>query len=79
MEKGEPMIIWNSILTIILIFWIIFTILILAKIVEEIEAIKSWYPFCELVKIKIDKGELNVEDKEEGKENERANRILADK
>lgn len=52
------MIIWNSILTVILIFWIIFTILILAKIVEQIEAIKSWYPFCELVKIKVDKGEL---------------------
>ena len=52
------LIIWNSILTVILIFWIIFTILILAKIIEEIEAIKSWYPFCELVKIKIDKGEL---------------------
>ena len=52
------MIIWNSILTVILISWIIFTILILAKIVEQIEAIKSWYPFCELVKIKVDKGEL---------------------
>ena len=37
-------------------------ILILAKIVEEIEAIKSWYPFCELVKIKIDKGELKGRD-----------------
>lgn len=56
------MIIWNSILTIILVSWIIFMILILAKIVEEIEAIKSWYPFCELVKIKIDKGELKGRD-----------------
>ena len=56
------MIIWNSILTVILISWIIFTILILAKIVEQIEAIKSWYPFCELVKIKIDKGELKGRD-----------------
>ena len=60
--KGETMIIWNSILTVILISWIIFTILILAKIVEQIEAIKSWYPFCELVKIKIDKGELKGRD-----------------
>lgn len=52
------MIIWNSILTVILISWIILTILILGKIIEQIEAIKSWYPFCELLKIKIDKGEL---------------------
>lgn len=66
--KGEPMIIWNSILTVILISWIIFTILILAKIVEQIEAIKSWYPFCELVKIKIDKGELKGRDDESCKE-----------
>lgn len=52
------LIIWNSLLTIILVSSIIITILILGKIVEEIEAIKSWYPFCELVKIKVDKGEL---------------------
>lgn len=52
------MIIWNSILTVILISWIIISILILGKIIEQIEAIKSWYPFCELVKIKVDKGEL---------------------
>lgn len=52
------MIIWNSILTVILISWIIISILILGKVIEQIEAIKSWYPFCELVKIKIDKGEL---------------------
>ena len=57
-KEQKSMIIWNSILTVILISWIIFTILILAKIVEQIEAIKSWYPFCELVKIKVDKGEL---------------------
>lgn len=54
---------WNSILTVIVVFLVIFMILILAKIIDEIEAIKSWYPFCELLKIKIDKGELNVEDK----------------
>ena len=58
------MIIWNSILTVILISWIIISIWILGKIIEEIEAIKSWYPFCELVKIKIDKGELKVRDDE---------------
>lgn len=52
------LIIWNSLLTVILVSSIIITILILGKIVEEIEAIKSWYPFCELVKIKVDKGEL---------------------
>lgn len=52
------MIIWNSILTVMLISWIIITILILGKIIEQIEAIKSWYPFCELVKIKVDKDEL---------------------
>lgn len=54
---------WNSILTVIVVFLFIFMILILAKIIEQIEAIKSWYPFCELLKIKIDKGELNVKDK----------------
>lgn len=52
------MIIWNSILTVILISWIIITILILGKIIEQIEAIKSWYPFCELLKIEVDKGEF---------------------
>lgn len=54
---------WNSILTVIVVFLFIFMILILAKIIDEIEAIKSWYPFCELMKIKIDKGELNIKDK----------------
>ena len=53
---------WNSILTVIVVFLFIFMILILAKIIDEIEAIKSWYPFCELMKIKIDKGELNGKD-----------------
>lgn len=53
---------WNSILTVIVVFLFIFMILILAKIIDEIEAIKSWYPFCELMKIKIDKGEFNVKD-----------------
>ena len=56
------LIIWNSILTAIVVFLFIFMILIVAKIIDEIEAIKSWYPFCELMKIKIDKGELNVKD-----------------
>lgn len=54
---------WNSILTVIVVFSFIFMILIFVKIIEEIEAIKSWYPFCELLKIKIDKGELNGKDK----------------
>ena len=53
---------WNSILTVIVVFLFIFMILILAKIIDEIEAIKSWYPFCELMKIKIDKGEFNGKD-----------------
>ena len=56
------LIVWNSILTVIVVFLFIFMILIVAKIIDEIEAIKSWYPFCELMKIKIDKGELNVKD-----------------
>ncbi len=56
------LIIWNSLLTIILVSWIIISILILGKIIEQIEAIKSWYPFCELMKIKIDKGELKGRD-----------------
>lgn len=56
------LIVWNSILTVIVVFLFIFMILILAKIIDEIEAIKSWYPFCELMKIKIDKGEFNVKD-----------------
>lgn len=56
------LIIWNSILTVIVVFLFIFMILILAKIIDEIEAIKSWYPFCELMKIKINKGEFNVKD-----------------
>ncbi len=54
---------WNSILTVIVVFLFIFMILMFDKLIDEIEAIKSWYPFCELLKIKIDKGELNVEDK----------------
>lgn len=56
------LIIWNSLLTVILVSSIIITILILGKIVEEIEAIKSWYPFCELVKIKVDKEEFEKEE-----------------
>ena len=52
------LIIWNSLLTIILVSSIIIIILILGKTIEQVEAIKSWYPFCELVKIKVDKGEL---------------------
>ena len=52
------LIIWNSLLTIILVSSIIITILIFGKVIEQIEAIKSWYPFCELVKIKVDNGEL---------------------
>ena len=41
-------------------FWLlILTIIIIAQgkmitdLTEEIEAIKSWYPFCEILKIKI--------------------------
>ena len=52
-------------------FWLfILTIIIIAQgkmitdLTEEIEAIKSWYPFCELLKIKIDKGELKGRDDE---------------
>ena len=52
------LIIWNSLLTIILVSSIIIRILIFGKVIEQIEAIKSWYPFCELVKIKVDNGEL---------------------
>ena len=66
------MIIWNSILTVILISWIIITILILGKIIEQIEAIKSWYPFCELLKIKVDKGEFK------GRTDEVDDRLLDD-
>lgn len=41
-------------------FWLlILTIIVIAQgkiitdLMEEIEAIKSWYPFCEILKIKI--------------------------
>ena len=41
-------------------FWLlILTIIIIAQgkiitdLMEEIEAIKSWYPFCEILKFKI--------------------------
>lgn len=41
-------------------FWLfVLTIIIIAQgkmitdLMEEIEAIKSWYPFCEILKIKI--------------------------
>lgn len=61
-NKMGLLIAWNSILTVIVVFLFIFMILIFAKIIDEIEAIKSWYPFCELMKIKIDKGELNGKD-----------------
>ena len=54
---------WNSILTVIVVFLFIFMILMFGKIIDEIEAIQSWYPFCELLKIKIDKGELSIKDK----------------
>ena len=54
------LIIWNVILTMLCLHFI----LCIGKLTHEIEAIKSWYPFCELVKIKIDKGELKVRDDE---------------
>ena len=49
------LIIWNIFLTTSFIF----LILVIGKLIEQIEAIKSWYPFCELLKIKIDKEEVN--------------------
>lgn len=42
------MIIWNICLTALMLH----LILCIGKLAEEIEAIKSWYPFCELLKIK---------------------------
>lgn len=49
------LIIWNIFLTASFIF----LILVIGKLIEQIEAIKSWYPFCELLKIKIDKEKVN--------------------
>lgn len=42
------MIIWNIILTALLLH----CVLCIGKLAREIEAIKSWYPFCELLKTK---------------------------
>ena len=61
------MYIWKMIIIIeiklrreIMKFWLlILTIIIIAQgkmitdLMDEIEAIKSWYPFCEILKIKI--------------------------
>ena len=44
------MIIWNICLT-ILCLMLMFCI---GRLAREIEAIKSWYPFCEMLKIKVD-------------------------
>ena len=43
------LIIWNVILTMLYLHFI----LCIGKLAKEIEAIKSWYPFCEISKIKI--------------------------
>ena len=45
------LIIWNIVLTFLL--WTV--ILVSKKNYDEIEAIKSWYPFCEIMKIRIPK------------------------
>lgn len=43
----------------IILWLIVFTILVavqgayIRRLEKEIEAIKSWYPFCEILKIKI--------------------------
>lgn len=44
---------WNLVLT----FLALTAILASKKNDDEIEAIKSWHPFCEIMKMKIPKGE----------------------
>ena len=45
---------WNVLLTIL----VVILTKAVAKLIEQVEAIKSWYPFCELLKInKKDIGE----------------------
>lgn len=44
---------WNLVLT----FLALTAILASKKNDDEIEAIKSWYPFCEIMKMRIPKGE----------------------
>lgn len=43
---------WNLILS----FLVLTALLASKKNDDEIEAIKSWYPFCEIMKIRIPKG-----------------------
>lgn len=45
------LIIWNLVLT----YFVWTTTVICMKNYDEIEAIKSWYPFCEIMKIRIPK------------------------
>ena len=43
------LIIWNIILTILCLHFM----LCIGKLAKEIEAIKSWYPFSQLTKIRV--------------------------
>ena len=46
------LIVWNLVLT--FLSWT--AILVSKKNDDEIEAIKSWYPFCEIMKMRISEG-----------------------
>lgn len=43
------MILWNILLTILVLAQGV----IIRELLDEIEAIKSWYPFCEIMKMRI--------------------------
>lgn len=45
------LVVWNVVLT----YFSWTTILVSKKNYDEIEAIKSWYPFCEIMNIRISK------------------------
>lgn len=45
------MILWNILLTILVLIQGV----VIRDLIDEVEAIKSWYPFCEIMKMKIPK------------------------
>ena len=42
------LIVWNVLLTML----VVILTKAVAKLIDQVEAIKSWYPFCELLEIK---------------------------
>jgi hypothetical protein len=53
------LVIWNILLSTILIGFVV----VVGRLIEEIEAIKSWYPFCDLLKIQGRVRDLTGENK----------------